>query len=141
MRHGLKVFATALCTAAAIAACAGQPSEETLAKEQAVRDFIAVRGLEEADTIRVSDRDGWTEITIRFLIYHSRRNDYLLEFRRLCHELRDNTRIVPDVRDEPNLIRARFDTLRGCRIHRIYPLTEAEAAELKEIGDSPGARE
>lgn len=136
----LKLMATSLAIAVALAACAGQPSEEVLAKDQAVRDFIAVRQLAETDKIRVADRDGWTEITARYLIYYSRRDAYLFEFFRPCYELQDNTRIVADVRNEPNMIRSRFDTLRGCRIDRIYPLTEAEVAELKDIGETPGER-
>ena len=138
MRTWFRAWATATAIAAALAACGAMPSEKTLAQDQAVRDFIEVRALEEADKIRVADRDGWTEMTPRFLIYYTRKDAYLFEFYRPCYELQDSTRIVADVRSEPNLVRARFDTLRGCRIDRIYPLTEAEAAELKDIGDSPG---
>jgi hypothetical protein len=134
-----RTLATVTTITMVLIACAGQPSEESLARDQAVRDFVEVRDLVEADRARVSDRDGWTEITARYIIYRSR-NAYLFEFYQPCYALRDNTRIVADVRAEPNLIRARFDTLRGCRIDRIYPLTEAEAAELKAIGEAPGER-
>ena len=37
-------------------------------------------------------------------------------------------------------MRAKFDTIRGCRIAAIYALDEAEAAELKNIGEAPGSR-
>ena len=140
MTTHFKALATVLTIVVTLAGCAGQPSEEALARDQAVSDFIAVRGLQETDRIRVSDNDGWSEITISYIVYRSRRNAYLFEFYRPCYELRDNTRIVADFRSEPNVIRARFDTLRGCRIDRIYPLTEAEAAELADIGESPGER-
>lgn len=122
------------------AGCATQETPEADAQNQAVRDFIAVRNLPETHRIRSGDRDGWTEININYVIYETNRDTYLFEFVRPCYELRDNTRIVPDMRNEPSLIRARFDTLRGCRIDRIYELTEAEAAELREIGETPGER-
>ena len=52
----------------------------------------------------------------------------------------DNTRITPDKRWDSNKIRARFDTIRGCRIGSVYALTEAELAELESIGEAPGSR-
>ena len=132
--------AAAALAALLAAGCATQPSPEAEAQTQAVRDFIAVRNLPETNRIRTADRDGWTEINISYVLYETRRETYLFAFARPCYELRDNTRIVPDVRSEPSLIRARFDTLRGCRIDTIYALTEAEAAELREIGETPGER-
>lgn len=124
----------------ALTGCATPDTRETQDKEQAVRDFIDVRGLEALDRMPRSDRDSWKVLEDHFLIYYSRRGDYLVEFARRCHELRDNTTITPDERWDNNWIRARFDTLRGCHIHRIYALSEAEVAELKDIGESPGSR-
>ena len=48
--------------------------------------------------------------------------------------------VVADVRRENNTIRARFDTLRGCRIDKIFALTEADVAELKSLGEIAGSR-
>ena len=126
-----------------IAGCAGQdekddPSTQDIA--QAVRDFIELRELEEVDSMRSGMHDGWTQIDDTFIIYSARKDTYLVEFARRCYELRDNTRITPDKRWDANTIRARFDTIRGCRIHRIYALTEAEVAELENIGEAPGSR-
>ena len=123
----------------AFAACA---TDQAFQKEenQAVMDFIEVRGLQELDKLATSGRDGWEEISLSYLIYKSRREQYLIEFSRPCYELRDKTTITPDVRADPNYIRARFDTLRGCRISKIYALTEAEAEELSDIGEAPGSR-
>ncbi len=131
-----------LCLAAAallLAACAGQPSEEIADKNLAVRDFIDLRQLESLPKIRSDRGDGWQTITPTFLIYRTRREDYLFEFVRPCWEIMDNSRIYADERYDTNTIRARFETLRGCRIAAIYALTEAEAAELEHIGDPPGA--
>ena len=126
-----------------LAGCAGQDEKDdpsTQDSEQAVRDFIELRELEELDSLRSGNSDGWTQINETFILYKGRKDTYLVEFARRCHELRDNTRIIPDHRWDATTIRARFDTLRGCRIHRIYALDEAEIAELKNIGEAPGSR-
>lgn len=130
-------FATLLLTA-----CAGQDEKPPSTQDitQAVRDFIDVRGLEQLDTLRTGSNDGWRELGDQFVIYSARRDEYLLEFARRCPELFDNSRITPDRRWDINTLRARFDTIRGCRIATIYALDEAEAAELKNIGEAPGTR-
>ncbi|MDJ0906325.1 MAG: DUF6491 family protein [Woeseiaceae bacterium] len=116
----------------------GDPSTQDIA--QAVKDFIELRELEEQPSMRSGTNDGWTQIDDTFIVYTARKKPFLVEFARPCWELRDNTRITPDRRWDANTIRSRFDTIRGCRIHRIYGLTEAEAAELKNIGEAPGSR-
>jgi hypothetical protein len=122
-----------------LSACASQDEATTKDTEQAVRDFIKVRELAEADQMRTSSNDHWDEIDANFVIYETRREVFLLEFTRACYEL-DETRVVADQRNFGNTVRARFDTLRGCRIAKLYPLTEDEVAELEAIGESPGSR-
>ena len=126
-----------------LVACAGQSPEAEQHRQdvvQAVRDFIDVRSLEELRELRSSTSDGWEPIDEYFLIYKGRRDTYLVEFARQCRELNDNTHIVADERRRANTISARFDTIRGCRISRIFALTEAEVIELENIGESPGSR-
>ena len=113
-----------------LSACAAQDEAITQDTEQAVRDFIAVRQLAETDKMRTSNNDRWEEIDQNFIIYSVRREVFLVEFARRCHEL-DEYPVVPDVRNSGNTIRSRFDTIRGCRIARIFPLTEDEVAELE----------
>ena len=103
-----------------LAGCAASNETVTQDTEQAVRDFIAVRELPVTDRIRIANDDQWQDT-------------------RRCRELHKYP-VVPDMRDSSNTIRAKFDTLRGCRIEKIYSLTEAEVAELREIGESPGSR-
>lgn len=136
-----RTIAILLVVAALTAGCAGQPAGEVADKNQAIRDFIEVRGLESVPKIRTENYDGWDAITSTYLIYKTRRGDYLTEFSRPCWELHDNSRITADIRYDPNEIRARFDTLRGCRIAAFYTLTEAEVAELENIGDPPGSQD
>lgn len=122
-----------------LTACAAQEEVTTQDAEQAVRDFIAVHQLQEAKEMRTSNNDSWKEIDENFLIYNTRREVFLLEFTRRCFELNQHP-VVPDERESGNTIRARFDTLRGCHIAKLFPLTEGEAAELSAIGESPGSR-
>jgi len=126
-----------------LAACAGQDTERQQAVDeavQAVRDFIEVRGLEEVAKMPSASRDSWESIENYFLIYEGRRETFLVEFNRRCYELDDNTRIVADERREAGIVRSRFDTIRGCRIHRLYALSEDEAEELRNLGEAPGER-
>ena len=133
----------AVAAAFFLAACASQDEragESTQDVNQAVRDFIELRGLEELDALRSGTNDSWQQLDDQFIIYDGRRETYLVEFGRRCYELNDNTRITPDKRWDTNTVRAKFDTIRGCRIAKIYALTEAEVAELENIGEAPGSR-
>lgn len=128
-----------LAAALLLVACAAQkeqPSTQDL--NQAIRDFIEVRQLEQLDALRSGNRDTWQMLNEHFILYEGRRDTYLVEFGRRCIELRDNTRITADTRWDPSVVRARFDTIRGCRISHIYALSGAELAELENIGDAPG---
>jgi len=122
-----------------LSACAAQQESNTHDMEQAIRDFIAVRQLSEVDKMRTANHEHWTELDPNFIVYTARRKAFLIEFTRACHELSD-TQVVADVRRERNTIRARFDTFRGCRIHKIFALSEGEVAELKTLGELPGSR-
>jgi len=122
-----------------LSACAAQEELATQDEEQAVRDYIAVRGLPEVDEIRSSSSDHWEILDPNFIIYETRREAFLVEFFRACHEL-STKHIVADKRWDLKTINARFDTIRGCRISKIFALTEADLAELKTLGESPGSR-
>ena len=107
--------------------------------KESVEDFVSVRGLEQVDSIRTNTSEGYYELNEHYVIFQTRRGDYLFEFARRCWELGER-RVTADKRWDNNTIRARFDTLRGCRIARIYGLTDAEAEELKQLGEAPGSR-
>lgn len=124
-----------ICATLLLIACAAPQEVETDTKEQAIRDYIAIHGLAEVDKMRTFTRDKWSEVDPRFVIYETRSEAFLLEFVRDCYELNE-TPVVADVRRD-NVIRARFDTLVGCRIAAIYALTDADVAELDSIGALP----
>jgi hypothetical protein len=131
-----------MCVVVAVllAGCATQETGQRPEEHQAVRDFIAVRELEKLKKMSTALRDSWTSIDDRFIIYRSRRGQYLVEFDRRCYELSDSSRVVPDERRVRNTVYARTGTIRGCRINTIYALTEAEAEELDSLGTAPGSR-
>ena len=107
---------------------------------EAVRDFVIAAQLEEVSKIRLRQQMSYTFLNIRFVTIATRRGDYLVEFQRDCRAL-TNVEITPDmvdVRANRNVLHAKFDTIRGCRISRIFELTDAQSAELKVLGDAPG---
>jgi len=131
MRHNVLVVALLLA-----AACSSTP--QTPVDTQTVRDYVEVGELEDVQHIRVYAHDSWSRLTDHFVIYEARNDNYLIEFRRRCRELQDNSRIVGDRRYDHNRLRVNEDTLRGCRIGKIYPLTEGQAIELQSLGKGPG---
>ena len=128
---------TCLALLTLVAACAGTP--EIPADTEAVHDYVEVGAIEQVDQIRTHGSDAWTPVTRHFAIYKGRDGRFLLEFTRLCRELYDNTRITPDRRYDHNVMRRGIDTLRGCRIDKMYPLTEAQALEIEALAETAGS--
>lgn len=107
---------------------------------EATRDFIVANQLEEVDDFRLHERLSYHYLNDNFVSVDTRRGDYLLEFHTRCRAFttQDFTRDMVDVRRDPSRIRARFDTLRGCRIDKIYKITDEQRKELRALGDAPG---
>lgn len=122
---------------AALSACSATPRH--YADPQAVRDYIDVGELEAVQHIRTYSRDSMDYLNDYFILYKARTDEYLIEFRRICRELRENRTVAPDHRYDHNRLRVNEDTIRGCRIGRIYPVTRAQAEELRNLGHAPGA--
>ncbi len=121
-----------------VGGCSSTP--QTPREVEAVRDFVVAAELEEVTEIRLRSQMGYTDLNVRFVLIPTRRGDYLVEFQRDCRAL-TNTEITPDmvdVRQNRNVLRAKFDTIRGCRIARIYAITAEQSDELKVLGDAPG---
>ena len=119
----------------------GCASKSTQPQEiEAVRDYIVANELVEVDQIRTSRNMSYTYVNDRYVIWPTRRGDYLVELNRDCQELRSqewNPHMV-DRRDSTNILRARFDTIRGCHIGTMYEITKDQKAELRNLGDAPG---
>jgi hypothetical protein len=129
---------TSLAVALIAAACATAPYD---AREiEAVRDFIVSAELKPVDKVRIYGQMNYTYINDRFVTIPTRRGDYLAEFNRDCRDLRSSefTADMIDVRDSDHYVRARFDTIRGCTISKIYEITDEQRKEIKALGDAPG---
>lgn len=107
---------------------------------EAVRDYVAAHDLEEVEQLRYNRQLNYTFVNDYFVIIPTRREYFLAEFVSECRELRLRhfTPEMYDVRTDSNTLRARFDTIRGCRIGKLYAITEEQADELKNLGDAPG---
>ncbi len=103
----------------------------------AVSDYIMAAELAEQASIRTLGKYSYSVISQRYVTLKTQRENYLVEFVRRCHELMQSE-VTPDIRYEKNILRSRFDTIRGCRIGRIYAIDKGQAEELKNIGDAPG---
>lgn len=121
--------------ASLVCGCAAQ--ERDRAKTDAVEDFIEVAELEEQDVVRMPEQYSYDILSDRYVIVKTRKTRHLVQFRRRCLELYE-TRPEPDFPQERNTLRARFDTIRGCRIEKIYPIEPGQADELEELGKAPG---
>ena len=103
----------------------------------AVGDYISAAELEDQDSIRTMGTYSYHVISQRYVTVETNKENYLVEFVRRCHELMQYD-VTPDIRYEKNILRSRFDTIRGCRIGRIYSIDKGQAEELKNLGEAPG---
>ena len=117
-----------------IAGCATSSESE---KSSAVSDYIKAAELEEQDSIRTMGHWSHRVISQRYATLETKKESFLVEFSRRCHELTQNE-VTPDIRYDSNVLRSRFDTIRGCRIGRIYAIDKGQAEELQNLGKAPG---
>lgn len=128
---------TIIVIALALAGCATAHQEERI---NAVKDFVEVNDLEQAESIRSFEQLGQEVLNDEYVIVSTRREQWLLEYAYRCVEDPISRRTRPDVRRDPGRIYAGSDTFRGCQIRALYPITAEQAEELREIGKAPGER-
>jgi len=120
-----------------LAGCAAQSEPRA---DDAIEDFVALSGMEEIDSIKTREQFRISELSEhseRYIFLRTRKDLYLVKFNRRCHEL-DDVEITPDIRFDSGTLRPHFDTIRGCRIEKIYAIDEAEARELEMLAMAPG---
>ena len=133
MRRGISL----ICATLALGACGSEPIY-TPPADQTVRGYVTAAQLEEVYEIRKGDRDTWLYVNDRYVIYRSRLDDYLLEFKGSCDRLTDNSALPPaDVIHDHRNLRA-TDTFRGCIVDRIYAVSNNQRVELRNLGQPPG---
>lgn len=98
---------------------------------EALRDFISVSGFESIDHVRVTQRFHYDYLNDFFVSAKDGSRHYLIEFRSRCQSLRRPTVSTSmfDRRRNAGYISASWDTIRGCRIDKIYPIPEAAFEE------------
>ena len=118
-------------------ACSTMQDEQEI---EATRDFVVANELAQVDEIRLYEQLNHRVINDYFVTVETRRGDYLVEFNTRCRALtqRDFQPHLVDIRRDPSRVRARFDTIRGCIIGKIYAITEEQREELRQLGDAPG---
>ena len=121
-----------------VALLVGCAAQQGPTADDAIDDFVALSGLEEMDSIRTRNQFGMSELTERYTILRTRKDVYLVEFQR-CRELRFDNEVTPDIRYDKNVLRSRFDTIRGCRIKKIFAIDEAGAEELTMLAEASAA--
>lgn len=136
----MKIRLYALLLAALPVACATAPHDApgTIAEDDPVADYIQVAQLKAVDAVRSFEQLQHRVISEDYIIIYDRRKFHLAVFRRSCRELFDHD-VTPDIRHDGNTIRARFDTVRGCRIEALYEVSEGQAEELLQLGQTPGS--
>jgi hypothetical protein len=107
-------------------------------ESDAIADFISVSELEEREAIRTLNDFEYEFLTERYFIVKTRSDQYLAQFRRPCREFNQSNNVPMDIRYERNTLRSRFDTIRGCRIDKMFALDKTQAEELRTIGKAPG---
>ena len=118
--------------AALLASCAAHTGPTV---DDAIADFVSSSELEEMDIIRTRDQYGISELTERYIVLRTRKDVYLVRFDRRCPEL-NQLKVTPDIRYDKDALRPRLDTIRGCRIKKIFAIDEAGAEELKMLSNA-----
>ena len=118
-----------------LGACATNEEDDRIT--DAIDDFIVVSEVEEVPMIRSYQQFDQRVLNDWYVIVYTKREYYLLAYSQRCHVIYNIPR-RPDRRADPHAIYADTDTFRGCHIKSLYSITEAQAAELAEIGRAPG---
>ena len=128
-------------SAFAIGACASQEPKPLSNESEAVRDFIVANELPETDHLTTKRKKSMYYLSDDYIVMANRGEAYLIEFRSTCRYLREKTMRpeMIDVRRDANVIRAGYDTVRGCWVEKIYPLEAEQANELFTLGQPPTA--
>jgi len=122
----------------ALGACASERMYK-VPVDQAVGDYIASSQLEEVRHLRKGNSDGYQYLNDRYIIYRGG-DDYLVEFRTNCGGLNDSSWVPADYIHDHRNLRAGEDTIRGCIVEKIYPITNDQRKELRHLGETPGQR-
>jgi hypothetical protein len=131
----MKKLLTAFGAAIAVTGCAADPLYKA-PSNQRVDDYIETTELVGVDLIRKGNHDTWVYVNNRYIIYRGNK-DYLIEFRKDCGDLNDNSWIPADYIHDHRNLRAGEDTIRGCIIENIYRISREQRSELRALNQAP----
>jgi hypothetical protein len=118
-----------------VASCAAHtPTSEP----DAIRDLIAVAGLYEVRGFRVKDQLHYDYVNDWYVTVSERRQDYLVGFRSPCRALknRSHSSYTVDYRFDAHSFRAKHDTIRGCRVDKIYEVSDVQLLEIRRLREA-----
>jgi hypothetical protein len=117
-----------------LAACG---ATSTPREAEAVRDFVALSGLERIDAIRMYRQLRYGYVNDYFVIVIAGQRHYLVEFTARCYSLRAKTftTAMVDQRHDPSYL-VEKDTIRGCPVGKIYEATPEQLIEVKNLSRS-----
>lgn len=104
---------------------------------EAVRDFVALSGLERIEAIRMYRQLRYGYVNDYFVIVVAGERHYLVEFTARCYSLRAKTftAAMVDHRHDPSYLIEK-DTIRGCVVGKIYEATPEQLIEVKQLSRS-----
>ena len=108
------------------------------AKVDETRAYIEAAQLEQVDIVRVIGSPRLRSSNRRFAVVEIGTSSYILETERDCRNLESrNVELgMVDFRVQRSMLRAGYDTIRGCRIKAIYELPKTREQSTTS-GDEP----
>jgi hypothetical protein len=131
-------WSTIFSVVTVLGACATDPVY-TVPADESVADYIVAIQLDDTALIRKGNHDSWQYLNDHYIIYRGR-NNFLVEFRQNCAGLTDSSFLPADYIHDHRNLRAGEDTIRGCIVEKIYPITNDQRNELRHLGEAPGQR-
>jgi hypothetical protein len=116
---------------------AGCITSEVRPEVEAVRDLIRLEQPDQVDQIRVLNQLHYQYVNDHYVSVTQGSRHYLVEFTSRCRALRrgEYTPAMVDTRRDAKHISARWDTIRGCPIDRIYAVSAGQLLEIKQMHD------
>ena len=126
------------CAAAPEEKKEGEKDPNVITMSDAIDDYIEVAELEEVHAVRSLMQLYTKVLSDRYILIYDNRRNWLAAYNVPCKELYKSHGVQPDIRYERNTVRAKFDTYRGCKIDRIYSISDGVVQELETLGKAPG---
>ncbi len=119
------------------------PGGRGRASAEELREYLRNAQPEPVAAVRFKEPLRYKAINYYFAIMETREGPHLIEMSWECKELgsRQIYTDMADRREKRGILRARIDTLRGCRIENFYKLPEVEAVEREDDGTTQSDRQ